>query len=67
MTHQFRNAAIRCALALVLVIVWVVWYDGPPWAWALLVVYVGFTIGMAYVIERKIQAAKARAKKEDPS
>lgn len=64
MTTQFRNAAIRSALALLLVIVWVVWYDGPPWAWGLLLVYVGFTIGMAYLIERKIQAAKAR-KEED--
>lgn len=55
MTNQFRNAAIRCALALVIVIVWVTAYDGPPWAWALLLVYIGFTIGMAVLIERKIR------------
>ena len=65
MTHQLLNAAIRCVIALILVIVWVVFYEGPPWAWLLLITYVVFTIGMSYVIDRKIQAAKARAQKED--
>jgi len=67
MTHQLSNAAVRCVLALVLVIVWVTQYDGPAWAWALLVVYIGFTVGMAYVIDQKIKAAQARARKDDPS
>ena len=67
LNYQLRNAAIRCGLALVLVIVWVGWYDGPPWAWAILLVYIGATVGMAFFIERKIQAAKDRAKKDDTS
>ena len=40
MPKQYRNAAVRVVIATGLVVVWVLWYDGPPWAWALLAVYV---------------------------
>jgi len=60
MTNQFRNAAIRAFIATILAVVWVVWYDGPAWAWLLLVVYIVFTFGIAFVIQRKIDRYTAQ-------
>lgn len=54
---QYRSAAIRTALAALLVVVWTNWYDGPPWAWALLAVYIVFTFAVAKVISGKIDRA----------
>lgn len=54
MPKQYRNAAVRVVIATGLVVVWVLWYDGPPWAWALLAVYVVVTFGMAALISKKV-------------
>jgi hypothetical protein len=64
MPNQFTSAAIRAGLATILVIVWVVWYDGPPWAWALLVGYIAFTFGIAIFIQRKMEATIKRKQEE---
>lgn len=65
MPNQFTSAAIRAVIATALVVVWVVWYDGPPWAWALLVGYIAFTVGIAFILNRKYHAAM-KARKGDP-
>lgn len=58
--NQFRNAAIRSAIAAILVLVWTVWYDGPVWAWALLAFYVVATFGIAVLIQKKLSARQER-------
>ena len=65
MNPHMRNAAIRCVFATIIIAAWVIWYDGPSWAWALLVGYVAFTFGMALFIQRKIQSLQETKERQE--
>lgn len=63
--NQYRNAAIRIAIAAVIVAAWVIWYDGPGWAWALLAAYAAFSFGVAHFIQGKVDSALARKEQDE--
>jgi hypothetical protein len=65
MTSHLRNALVRSVLVTVLVVGWVLFYDGPSWAWAMLAVYIGCTFGVAMFLQSRMRPAPEKDKSDD--
>ena len=68
MSYFYGRAITRSLIAVIIVGAWIIWYEGPQWAWFLLAFYVAFTFSLAAFMENRVQkkiAAKQAAQEAD--
>jgi len=61
MSNPYTKAINRAVLATILVLAWVIWFDGPAWAWAILAIYVVFNFALAHMLNSKLAEIRSRA------
>ncbi|MFZ5964037.1 hypothetical protein ACOXXX_13890 [Thalassococcus sp. BH17M4-6] len=55
MQRPFLKAGVRSLIATIGIAIWGIWFDGPAWAWVLLLGYFVLTFGLAAYINKREQ------------